>query len=223
MPYIVCAEEMEGLWIAHVPDLPGCYASHRDRDTAIKAVPAAVDAYITWCREHGMRVSGVSGPMVVTEIIRSWIYDEEYEVNAFFASDRPPLLAEELPEFERLMHASREDLEREVEDLNEEQLVQEIADDWTIHRTLSHIANSEWWYFDRMGLAFPRAELPQDVFERLEMVRGHSLANLEALAARTGVVTLAGETWSGRKVLRRTLWHERDHTQHVRKLRGRLR
>jgi hypothetical protein len=36
-------------------------------------------------------------------------------------------------------------------------------------------------------------------------------------------VTLAGETWSARKVLRRSLWHRRDHTAHIAKLRARLR
>jgi hypothetical protein len=37
------------------------------------------------------------------------------------------------------------------------------------------------------------------------------------------VATLSGETWSARKVLRRAMWHERDHTQHIRKLRQQLR
>jgi hypothetical protein len=32
------------------------------------------------------------------------------------------------------------------------------------------------------------------------------------------VVGADGEFWSPRKVLRRTLWHERDHTEHLRKL-----
>ncbi len=32
------------------------------------------------------------------------------------------------------------------------------------------------------------------------------------------VAGLDGELWSPRKVLRRTLWHERDHTGHIRKL-----
>jgi len=42
---------------------------------------------------------------------------------------------------------------------------------------------------------------------------------LTALSGQTGVVALAGEVWSARKVLRRSLWHERDHTQHILQLR----
>jgi hypothetical protein len=32
------------------------------------------------------------------------------------------------------------------------------------------------------------------------------------------VVGVEGEMWSPRKVLRRAVWHERDHTEHIRKL-----
>ena len=32
------------------------------------------------------------------------------------------------------------------------------------------------------------------------------------------VVAVDGEFWSPRKMLRRTLWHERDHTEHIHNL-----
>jgi hypothetical protein len=32
------------------------------------------------------------------------------------------------------------------------------------------------------------------------------------------VVGTDGEIWSPRKVLRRALWHERDHVEHIKKL-----
>ena len=144
MPYIVCAEEVEDRWVAHVPDLPGCFASDKEREVAISAVPGAIQHYVAWCAGHGLHVSGISGPMVVDEVIRSWMYEDDYEVNAFFAADR------------------------------------------------------------------------------LTAVRDHLLASLPSLPKRPGVVTLGGETWSARKVIRRAFWHERDHTQHVLKLRSRL-
>src|SRR3990172_6389014 len=102
MPYVVCAEEMDGRWIAHVPDLPGCFASHTERDTAIAAAPGAVQDYIAWGGRHGIRGSGVSPPMVVSEVVRAWRYEPEYEVNAFFAADRPPVTTDELPDVQRL-------------------------------------------------------------------------------------------------------------------------
>jgi predicted RNase H-like HicB family nuclease len=223
MPYVVCAEEVEDQWVAHVPDLPGCYSSQKERDAAISGVPATIQEYVAWCGRHGLHVSGISGPMVVDEVIRSWMYEDDYEVNAFFAADRPPLLADEIQEIQSLLAATRDDLANAVEGLDEEALVKEFSGErWPIAGILGHIASSEWWYLDRLGLAFPRSALPDDPIERLSVVRDHLLATLPELPKRLGVVTLGGETWSARKVIRRTLWHERDHCQHVLKLRSRF-
>ncbi|HSR47772.1 MAG TPA: DinB family protein [Anaerolineales bacterium] len=224
MPYVVCAEEMDGRWIAHVPDLPGCYASHAERDTAIAGAPGAVEAYIAWCAAHGIRVSGVSPPMVVSEVVRSWQYEPDYEVNAFFAADRPSVASDELPEIKRLLAATRKDLLAVVDSLNLDDLQRAIPGErWPIGGVLHHVARAELWYLDRLGLAFPRAELTPEPLEAIEQVREHTLSVLPSLSGKTGVVALAGEIWSARKVIRRTLWHERDHTEHITKLRTRLR
>jgi predicted RNase H-like HicB family nuclease len=223
MPYIVCAEEVERHWVAYAPDLPGCFATQKDREAAIGAVPAAVEEYITWCRGHGLLVSGLTGPMVVDEVIRAWAYEDDYEVNAFFASDRPAMVVDELPEIELLLRATRKDLLATVDGLEPEDLMKEFPGErWPIAGILGHVASAEWWYLDRMGLAFPQSEIAEDPFARLERVREHFLSSLPTLAKRTGVTTLSGETWSARKVLRRALWHERDHTEHVLKLRAKL-
>jgi len=72
MSYLVCVEESEGRWIAHVPDLPGCFVQHAQLERAIQAVPEAVEAYVAWCEGHGLRISGLSDPMIVAEVIRTW-------------------------------------------------------------------------------------------------------------------------------------------------------
>ncbi|MFQ5943690.1 MAG: DinB family protein [Anaerolineales bacterium] len=223
MPYVVCAEELEGNWVAHVPDLPACFNSHKERETAISGTPKAIESYLEWSNNHGLRISGLSGPMIVAEVARSWIYEQDYEVNAFFASDRPPLTEAELKEVEKILHATRKDLEHELEDISDEAATTELPGErWSIMGILNHVASAEQWYFDRLGMALSTAELPADPATRLVAVRDHTLASLPALAARIGVVTLSGETWSARKVIRRTLWHERDHTEHIRKIKQRL-
>jgi uncharacterized damage-inducible protein DinB/predicted RNase H-like HicB family nuclease len=224
MPYVVCAEEMDGRWIAHVPDLPGCFASDDERDAAIAAAPKAVEAYVAWCAAAGVRISGVSPPMVVSEVVRAWQYEPEYEVNAFFAADRPPVAADELPEYLRLLEASRRDLLQAVEGLGAEAMQRPIVGErWPLGGIVHHVARSELWYLDRLGLAFPRDELSPEPLDAIQQVRQRLLSVLSALSGRTGVVALAGEVWSARKVLRRTLWHERDHTQHILHLRQRAR
>jgi uncharacterized damage-inducible protein DinB len=162
--------------------------------------------------------------MMVSEVVRAWRYEDDYEVNAFFAADRPPLLADEMPEYERLLTATRQELEQVLDGLSEDDLHREISgEEWPIVGILNHVALAEQWYFDRMGIALPTRELPTDPLDRLVKVRSHTLANLSKLATRIGVVALSGETWSARKVMRRTLWHERDHTDHISKLKLRLR
>lgn len=223
MPYLVCAEEMDGQWIAHVPDLPGCYFSHRDRERAIQAIPKAIEDYVAWCDSHGMKISGLAGPMVVDEVIRCWDFEDGRSVHAFFASDRPPLYEEELSRYERLLHASRKDLLTAVEDLTTEDLIYEFPDErWPIWGILLHIARAEWWYMDRLALAYPQHESLDDPFAELDRIRNWTLYCMPKLAASKGVMTMGGESWSARKIMRRTLWHERDHTQHILKLRKRL-
>ena len=224
MPYLVCVEENEGRWIAHVPDLPGCFIQRVNREEAVQAIPKMVETYIAWCEGHGLRISGLSEPMIVAEVIRTWESEDGYEVNAFFASDRPPLIMDELPQFEMLLNATRKDLLGMVDGLDVEDLSREFPEErWDIGGILMHVARAEWWYLDRLGLAFSSAELPDEPFGALAKVREYMLAKLPELAKWRGVVTVAGETWSARKVLRRALWHERDHTDHIKKLRDKLR
>jgi hypothetical protein len=67
-------------------------------------------------------------------------------------------------------------------------------------------------------LAIPYGELPAEPIEKLTEVRTLMLATLPGLASSTQVVGIDGEFWSPRKVLRRAVWHERDHTAHIQRL-----
>lgn len=91
---------------------------------------------------------------------------------------------------------------------------------WSIAGILGHVGGAEWWYLDRLGLAFPRYELPEDPFARLSLVRETLNQVLPTLEASVQVVGKDGEIWSPRKMLRRAIWHERDHFQHIHKLLG---
>jgi hypothetical protein len=83
---------------------------------------------------------------------------------------------------------------------------------------LAHVAQAEWWYFDRLGLACERGAMPEDLLGRLAAVRAQTRRRLPELAGDDRVVTRAGERWSARKVLRRTLWHEQDHLGQIGRL-----
>jgi predicted RNase H-like HicB family nuclease len=219
MAYIVCAEEIDGHWVAHVPDLPGCFTTHDEREKAIQAVPAAVEEFVAWCRDHELRITGLSAPMIVSEVIRAWEYEDGYTVHAFFASDRPSLTEEEIPEYELLLKATMVDLLLVVNDLHPDDLHREFpGEDRTIAGILSHVARGDLFYLDRLGLAFSQHEFPEDARASLKKVGDHMLVTLPELMKRSGALTLGGETWSARKVLRRSFWHRRDHTSHIGKL-----
>jgi predicted RNase H-like HicB family nuclease/uncharacterized damage-inducible protein DinB len=223
MAYLVCAEENERQWIAHVPDLPGCFTSNRDLEGAVQAIPKSVEAYLAWTASHGLHVSGITDPMIVAEVVRAWESEDGYQVNAFFASDRPPLMQDELHELEVLLTATRADLLASIEGISQDHLLREFSGErWTIDGILMHVARTELWYMDRMGLGIPRNRLPEASLACLSHVREHTLTVLQPLVKRTDVVTVSGETWSARKIVRRLLWHERDHTEHIRKLRAKF-
>jgi hypothetical protein len=89
---------------------------------------------------------------------------------------------------------------------------------WSIDGILRHVGGAEWWYMDRLGLAIPREQVPDEPFERLEKVRAHLISVLPRLIGSAQVVGINGEIWSPRKLLRRAVWHERDHKAHIEKL-----
>jgi hypothetical protein len=92
---------------------------------------------------------------------------------------------------------------------------------WSIRGILSHVGGAEWWYLQSLGLeGIPEARLPQDAFERLSLTRARTEAVLPDLAGLEKVSGREGELWSPRKVMRRAIWHELDHVEHIRKLLG---
>jgi uncharacterized damage-inducible protein DinB len=120
----------------------------------------------------------------------------------------------------RLLEWSREDLLASVDGLSDADLdVHLPGQRWSIRGVLGHVAGADWWYLDRLGLAFPRALVPADAFERLRVVRAHLRDVLPELVGSRQVVGVDGEFWSPRKLLRRAAWHERDHTGHIWELR----
>lgn len=219
MPYIVCVEERDGSWVAHVPDLPGCYAAHHQRERAVQAIPLAVDRYIEWCQAAGMHISGLTGPMMVAEVIRAWEFEDGQMVHAFFASDRPSVLEDEIPEYRSLLIASNTDLLLTMNDLDAVDIHRPMGSSaLSISEGLLRLGDYEQWHLDKFGFAADPEELPEEPTRRLEAIRQHHINVLPDLAARRGVVTIAGETWSVRKVLRVTLWQERELTAQFRQL-----
>lgn len=223
--------EIAGRSIGWVLDHPGCFAYGNNADAALAEIPTAITDYAAWIASRNQGVSWVETSKIELLLTDAWdVYaideafdpaQEGYEVNAWFRHDWKPLSEQELALGEKLLSWSRADLLEAVSGLSAEVLnAQHAGERWNILGILGHVGGAEWWYMDRLGLGFERQEVPKDPFERLEKVRTRLLDILPGLAGSRKVVGVDGEFWGPRKLLRRALWHERDHVQHIHKLRG---
>lgn len=229
MPLRIGVENgIEGRTITWALDHPGCFSYGGNSLEALRALPAAVQEYNEWLIKHGLGGQAVS-PDQSVQIDETWdvfnidenyaLSQDGYEVNAWFQDDWRPLTKPEINLGITLLAASRGDLLSSVAGLDEETLNRTLSGErWSITGILNHVGNADWWYLDRLGLSFSRDEVPAEPVEWLKQVRSHMLSILPTLVDSTQVVGIDGEFWSPRKVLRRAVWHERDHTAHIRKL-----
>ena len=222
MLYTLNLEQMENYWIAHVPALPGCFASAETREAAVAAAPQAIADHRAWLRAHGEDAPDEPVQVEVDEVQREWFADPENSINAFFASDRAPLTGPEIADVLLLLDWNRADLLASIEGLSPDELAREVEADWSINRILLHVGRAEWWYLDRLNLAFPKEDRPDEALACLEKVRSYFKTVVPTLVGDDRLAGTDLEIWSPRKMLRRTLWHERDHTQHIWKFHKRL-
>jgi hypothetical protein len=192
-------EEIEpGHWIAWVLAIPGCYANGITEHEALAGVPDA------WRAETG---HDMPGPLRVVERWRgvSAVDDPGFIVNATFADDLRPLDAEEIDAgIARLERNHR----RFLDVLGRVPVSDEIGG------IIRHLTTAEQWYLGNIDLV-PEGKGPDDPLERFAWIRAFTLRALPTLAGRDILADCAGEGWTPRKVLRRMIWHERDHTRQI--------
>jgi uncharacterized damage-inducible protein DinB len=159
------------------------------------------------------------GEIQVTEQFRAYPSedDPDYLVNAFFEDDRRPLADDEVRTALDELERSRQELLLLVSRVPLDVLAQPIPGEvfGSVQGILWHVARAEWWYCDRLNAAPAWTAFPDELFAALAASRDNTRAWLPKLVGDERLATVQGETWSARKVLRRTLWHERDHTQHI--------
>jgi hypothetical protein len=222
---------IEGRSLAWALEHPGCFAYGENGDAALVNMPRAISDYCMWIESRVQSKSWLTSADIELHLAESWevyhidekfdLVESGYEVNAWFRHDWKPLSDEDVARALQLFSWSRDDLMDAVSGLPSGALDRSYAGErWSIAGILRHVAGAEWWYMDRLGLAFPRKQVPVEPFERLEVVRASLMEALPGLAGLKQVVGVDGEFWSPRKMLRRAVWHERDHTAHIYKLRG---
>jgi uncharacterized damage-inducible protein DinB len=220
---------IEGRSLAWALDFPGCFAYGDEGSTALMNIPQALLRYEDWMGQHTPNPWSSFGDFDI-KLVEVWqvyyindayeVAQEGYEVNAWFRDDWRPLNPVEIDHGLQMLAWSRADLLASVSSLSAETLDTRYPNErWSVRGILGHVANAEWWYLDRLGLVEgSRQELPADVLERLDAVRKRTSQVFPGLAGALRVEGKEGEFWSPRKLLRRAIWHEMDHIQHITRL-----
>lgn len=219
----------EGRDLAWALDFPGCFAYGASDQEALLRMPQAFVAYQHWVN---LKAGDQSWLKEVEDfdvrLIETFkVYDindrfevveqGDYSVNVWFQSDWLVLTEEDVQQGVKLMDWSRADLIKLVAGIPQQLLEKQFPGErWNILGILKHIGAAEWWYLERLGLTkLSKTKVPADPFERLEVIRTEVKNALPQLVAKDLVVGRDGEFWSPRKLLRRVVWHEKDHIQHI--------
>jgi len=219
MPYAVYLQyKRTGHSMAHVLDLPGCIAQGATPDECLARVPASMARYLDWLRRCGEPAPPQDEPIAI-EVVERNPSTIHTGLIGFYAAERVPVTDAEIARFLRLMSHSRQRLLRLVQDVTPAMLASKPRRAaWTLEEVLRHVANAERWYLTRLWGRKVRSFPPQpDVFQRLAIVRAEAVRRLSSLSARdrARIVTRDDELWSARKVFRRFLEHEAEHTEEI--------
>lgn len=225
MRYRIAVEDMEpNHWIAWIVDMPGCYSSAQTSAEAIAQAPTSIVRYFSWIAEydHTLHLPQEPIDIEIVETFQSFPskQDPQYIVNAFFEEDKRPVSYWDVVIAYRLLDWSHKALFQVIQTMDERRMNQPIAGEvrGSIAGILEHIASAENWYLSMLNLALDRTRLPERPLEKIARVRRNTKEQLWKLIGETRITENYEEMWSARKVIRRTLWHERDHTQQIERL-----
>lgn len=215
--------------IAWALEHPGCFAYGANANAACLNLEVAIQKYATWIlRNHPISWLNFKEVEIIPE--ETWqVYsiNEDldkvetggYYVESFFRYDWKPLTREEVEHVIKMLSWTRDELLQLVSPLSAEKLAATYLNErWSIDGILRHIGGAEWWYLGNLKLAPAGSELPKETMARLKQSRSLLIQSLPKLIGVSQVVGSEGEFWSPRKLVRRALWHERDHIDHIKKL-----
>ena len=214
----------EGKYIAWAVDYPGCFGYGIDEQEAIINFPKDFLAYQNWIN---FKAGGESWLKNINDfdihLIESFKNIENSEkkiVCSWFQNEESPLEQLEIDQAIKILNWSRKDFLDLWQLIPETDMNQEFEGErWTINEIFLHVANAEWWYLDRLGLAdCNKNNLPAEPLKRLAQVRENLVNVLHSLENKRFVYEVEGEIWSPRKVVRRACWHEKDHLVHIQKI-----
>lgn len=216
--------KVEGRTLAWALDYPGVFTYGSDDAEALLCMPREMLRFENWLNLHTdhpwVHLDGLDMHIDQTfEVLSVWFDGRMHAVYSFFRSDLVPLSEEDLQQALLIYNWQREELLAGVETLPAEILKHEFEGQrWTIEGILEHIARVEAWYFSRLRIEFHQPAESGDLMKLLEISAAETNRCLPELIGFDQVFEHRQEKWSARKLVRRLLWHQRDHIDHIRDL-----
>jgi hypothetical protein len=221
--------------MAHVAELPGCFAVGSDASRAGAAVPAAITGFLAWLKRHREPLvpeAHVSRPsladLYVAEVRAEGAPTVAGSRAVLWDFDKVAWDDEKLERTLRWLGYSRGDLLAKIQGMSNEDLKsRKVAPDRTLWDTLWHVADAEFGYIRRIAGPLERVEpvndtQPADVRERLATVREIFGKHVRGFPVeRRGEIiypTWANrpdEPWTLAKAVRRALEHELEHLAEI--------
>lgn len=220
MPKIYLEEAPTGRAMAFAPDIPGTYGWGPSRQAALEVLQEDIHWKSRWLKDHGLNLE-FAEKLELVESVPAEGTASDYDTEGFFSWDAQPYSNQELSQVKQIISWSRADLLSLLDSLPRpfwEARFQQGKR--TVAETVDHIAIAEWWYTSRVPNPNPLKEswrdYPAEPLDKLLAVRADVLSYLGGMSAiqepqRTRQVVVNGETWTGRKILRRMVWHELHH------------
>lgn len=215
---------VEGRILAWGLDFPGCFAYGSEDSAVLLRFTQALLRYEAWVNLHTdtpwFTLKELDFRTV--EVWNTYVVDgssDEYEVNAWFQDDSRLLSQVEVEQALLLHRWQREELLAGFESLPPEILtVMFPGQRWDILGILRHIAEVEYWYLGKLNFTLPKLPKENDPLALLDLTYKLVQTSLPEFVGNPLILESQGETWSCRKTVRRLLWHQRDHIDHIRQL-----
>jgi len=234
--YHVYVEEGSSGAMAHVAELPGCFAVGSDASKAVAATPRAIRDFLAWLRNHREPLvpeAHVSRPNLadisVMEVRTEGAPLQAGSHATLFDFDKVAWDDEKLERTLRWFQYSRADLLAAIEGMSEEELKgRHITPNRTLWDTLRHVANAEYGYINRIaGPPDDREPVtdnePAHIMDRLNTIRVilERWSRAVPYEKRTQITyptwtSRPDEPWTLQKALRRALEHELEHLRELR-------
>jgi hypothetical protein len=211
-------EDIEpGHWVLAIFDVLGCYSSGRTEAEAVAGAPGCARDYFAWLARKDGNPAPFEDSVEIAIVEKIHPQPDPAKpdrmIYGLFEEDRRPLRLWDVDMIARLLEWNRADLLAVIQSAPAGAMDRPLADPvWkTPADLLVHIYGAEQWLLSHLGLALERDNMPRGKMERLAAIRARTMEIVPQLAESEKIYEVDGELWSPRKVIRKILWHERDH------------